>query len=365
MGLIACKESRVISYRRSTRVEATSSNAKVVKVLLLGTSRAGKTTLYKQFKVIYDGGFSDEESRGYCDGVACSIFSLAGDTLIANDTGTMVDGEGGIEETPVASKVSLVEEEDSGKLSSKDQRKIIDMKTACFRNARTHNQDLLIRIFNEFSGTHGQQLLSVYDKVNAQESSCLQYFIARIPDIIKPDYVPTSNDLLHMRIPTTGLAEIGFQFECTHFQVYDVGGERTERRKWIHYFEGINAVLFVVDISGYDIVTDEGRNSLQESLEVFEEINQDRFLKGATMVLLFNKYDLFRKKISVPSLKQCFPDYKGGKDDCEATNFISDKFKTIFRSFNTSEIHMYFICATDSHMMKTVLQSVFSHIKST
>lgn len=36
-------------------------------------------------------------------------------------------------------------------------------------------------------------------------------------------------------------------------RLYDVGGQRSERRKWLSYFECIQAVLFVVALSSYDM----------------------------------------------------------------------------------------------------------------
>lgn len=32
----------------------------------------------------------------------------------------------------------------------------------------------------------------------------------------------------------------------------DVGGQRSERKKWIHCFEGVQCLLFMVALSGYD-----------------------------------------------------------------------------------------------------------------
>ena len=36
--------------------------------------------------------------------------------------------------------------------------------------------------------------------------------------------------------------------------MYDVGGQRNERKKWIHCFENVTAVIFVAALSAYDQV---------------------------------------------------------------------------------------------------------------
>jgi hypothetical protein len=36
-----------------------------------------------------------------------------------------------------------------------------------------------------------------------------------------------------------------------------VGGQKTERRKWIHCFEDVMAILFIIALSGYDQVLTE------------------------------------------------------------------------------------------------------------
>ena len=34
----------------------------------------------------------------------------------------------------------------------------------------------------------------------------------------------------------------------------DVGGQRSERKKWIHCFEGVTSIIFCVAMSEYDLV---------------------------------------------------------------------------------------------------------------
>jgi guanine nucleotide-binding protein subunit alpha len=44
--------------------------------------------------------------------------------------------------------------------------------------------------------------------------------------------------------------------------MFDVGGQRSERKKWIHCFEAVNSIMFCVSLSEYDQVL------LEESRQV-------------------------------------------------------------------------------------------------
>lgn len=41
---------------------------------------------------------------------------------------------------------------------------------------------------------------------------------------------------------------------CLCHRMFDVGGQRSERKKWIHCFEGVTAIIFCVALSAYDLV---------------------------------------------------------------------------------------------------------------
>ena len=58
--------------------------------------------------------------------------------------------------------------------------------------------------------------------------------------------------MLHSRLRTTGITETLFELGQLNFRMMDVGGQRSERKKWIHCFDGVQCLLFMVALSGYD-----------------------------------------------------------------------------------------------------------------
>ena len=50
-------------------------------------------------------------------------------------------------------------------------------------------------------------------------------------------------------------------------RMFDVGGQRSERKKWIHCFEGVTAIIFCVALSAYDLVLAEDEEMV--SYEIF------------------------------------------------------------------------------------------------
>lgn len=70
--------------------------------------------------------------------------------------------------------------------------------------------------------------------------------------IFTPGWLPNNQDMLHSRLRTTGITETLFELGQINFRMMDVGGQRSERKKWIHCFEGVQCLLFMVALSGYD-----------------------------------------------------------------------------------------------------------------
>ena len=103
-----------------------------------------------------------------------------------------------------------------------------------------------------------------------------EYFFARLDAICAAEYCPSQQDIVQARRldRKLGIIETSFLMEGNTFKMYDVSGQRSERKKWIHCFEDVRAVLFVADISCYDqkLFEDESQNCMVEALSFFEEI---------------------------------------------------------------------------------------------
>lgn len=52
-------------------------------------------------------------------------------------------------------------------------------------------------------------------------------------------------------------------------RMFDVGGQRSERKKWIHCFEGVTAIIFCVALSDYDLVLAEDEEMVSNSCILF------------------------------------------------------------------------------------------------
>jgi len=64
--------------------------------------------------------------------------------------------------------------------------------------------------------------------------------------------MPTDQDILRSRVKPTGITETTFQVGELTYELFDVGGQRNEQKKWIHCFENVTALVFLVSLSEDD-----------------------------------------------------------------------------------------------------------------
>ena len=96
----------------------------------------------------------------------------------------------------------------------------------------------------------------------------VKYYFDKLETIGAVDYVPSKDDILYSRVRTSGVVTEKYDIEATPFEMYDVGGQKNERKKWIHCFEDVTAVIFVAAISEYDqnLFEDGATNRMVSSL---------------------------------------------------------------------------------------------------
>jgi len=201
----------------------------------------------------------------------------------------------------------------------------------------------------------------------------VEYFLDRVSDICDEKYQPSFDDYLRIRTRTTGStierirATIEGFGECT-FEFTDVGGQRCERKKWMRMVKDeIQAVLYVVALSEYDLALfeDNKTNCLVEALNLFKEVINNRFFHKKTVLVFFNKYDLFKEKIKKVPITVAFPDFPvdtaDPHDEEEVVKFVASKFLSSFDGQDyqlATPLHIHRTTALDT----THIQKLFTDI---
>lgn len=115
-------------------------------------------------------------------------------------------------------------------------------------------------------------------------------FFEHAKRIAEADFIPNEADVLRARTKTTGIydtrftmGQLSIQYDIPHcfvgfffflllcsisfiltwvLSMFDVGGQRSERKKWIHCFENVTSIIFCVALSEYDQVLLEESNQV-------------------------------------------------------------------------------------------------------
>ena len=136
----------------------------------------------------------------------------------------------------------------------------------------------------------------------------------------------------------------------------DVGGQRSERRKWIHCFENVTSIIFLVALSEYDQI-----NRMEESKSLFKTIITYPWFQHSSVILILNKKDLLEEKIMHSHLEDYFPEYDGPlRDAIAAREFILRMFVDL-NPDTEKTIYSHFTCATNADAEN--IRFVFAAVK--
>lgn len=189
------------------------------------------------------------------------------------------------------------------------------------------------------------------------------YFFRKAMELGDPAYLATNDDILKARVKTTGVHTSTFKFRGNALTVIDVGGQRAERRKWVHCFDDATCILFVASTGDYDVTTidtesNAPKNALKDSLAIFQKLMESKWLYDKPVCLLLNKMDVLENKLPLSSFAAHFPEFAGNplnKDD--VCSFIEKEFRRR-APIPPSKFYTYRTCATDTKTMHFVVQAV-------
>jgi len=310
--------------------------SKEVKLLLLGAGESGKSTVLKQMKLIYAQGFSKSEKLEWKPVVFQNIvqsFRLIFDAMNEMDI-----------------KFENPENEKNMAHIMVDYEMIADEPLP---------EDYLEPVKKLWVDEGVKAAIAKGNEYALHDN--LEYFCSDLDRVWDKNYVPTDQDLLRSRLRTTGITETIFDLGQLTYRMFDVGGQRSERKKWIHCFENVNCLLFLVAISGYDqyLVEDKDGNQMNEALMLWESIANSHWFTKSALILFLNKMDLFKEKLErSPITNHGFTDYHGPPDDWKlASKYFMDKFRALNRN-PEKEIYGHFTNATDTNLLKITMGSV-------
>lgn len=333
MGCASGKEKSADSKAIEKQLKQDSSTAaSTLKLLLLGAGESGKSTFAKQLKILHLGGFTDEEKSHFREVIFENVnYSLRSLLEAAQSKDIKLAGENQEAAEAFLQSTSIHLDEEAGK-----------------------------KIKNITEDPAFTQALSLYTTFHLLDSA--QYFLNNIERISAPGYVPTVDDLLRCRAKTTGIQELNLVQGKNKFTIIDVGGQRSERKKWVHCFEDVTAIIFFVALSEYDLCLyeDDSTNRMHESLKLFDEICNSKWFEKVPIILFLNKKDLFETKIKDKNITVAFPDYTGGQNYDEASKYVEEQFRSLNENVDEKAVYSYFTCATDTENIKLIFTSVKS-----
>mmetsp|Transcript_60509 Transcript_60509/g.146164 ORF Transcript_60509/g.146164 Transcript_60509/m.146164 type:complete len:365 (-) Transcript_60509:63-1157(-) len=311
------------------------------KILLLGAGESGKSTVVKQLKMFYQGGISYPEREEFRANIRRNTVECMNALVHATDN-----------------LLSGLKNPDSKALADR----IMDIDITSTFDFGADDADCIAKLWADPDIQAAYQRRNEFWMLDAAP-----YYFQSVHRIAEEDYVPSDEDTLMTRVRTTGIVETHFSEHNINYTIVDVGGQRNERRKWIHCFDDVKAIIFLCGLCEYNQVMyeDVNTNRMHESLNLFAEVCGNELFRDTPIFLFLNKKDVFEEMIRTTDLSVTFPDYKGGCDAHNATQYIREQFLERFNEVSPGkEFHCHILSARVRMDMKIAFGEVKDVIKA-
>lgn len=198
-----------------------------------------------------------------------------------------------------------------------------------------------------------------------------RYFLENLSRIASNTYVPSSRDVFMSKTWTPAAKETEFSFGGLDYCVIDIGSGAGDKKKVLSFFEGVTALLWVLDVSKFDQVATRGDgetvNAFAASLWEAKKIHRSYF-KDTPMILLVNKMDTLQSKFADNTFEERvfqqwpnFPKRERPIDQSDIQRFCLDLVEMTFPE-TSSGARVYSTCTTVLESTKFV-PFIFNSIK--
>ncbi|XP_077992984.1 guanine nucleotide-binding protein G(q) subunit alpha-like [Glandiceps talaboti] len=351
----AVKEAAARSHNIDVALdEEREKRQREIQLLTLGSAGSGKSTFSKQLRLLYGDGYPTSERLKFQRQVYQNIRRAV--NLLATAMKTLhIDYENGENEF-------LADDLGGDEFTNFNLNCCCGSKIIECRECKPIDRDERDKIESVWRDGGIQRCFLQRHLFHLAESS--KYFLDDLHRVTAPGYLPTLQDILYIRTPTIGVAESVFRIDEITYRVIDVAGQKSHRKKWIHFFDGVTAVIFFTSLNGFNELVDDFEdnttNCLRDSLSLFKEIVRNEFLKSTDFILFLNKHDLFIEKLHLFKLRDYFCQYDGENDPETATDFLQEEFMS--RKPTEKTVYPHVTCATNTEIMKTVIADVMDII---
>ncbi|KAH7720391.1 Guanine nucleotide-binding protein alpha-3 subunit [Aphelenchoides avenae] len=304
-----------------------------VKMLLLGPGESGKSTFLKQMKIIHLNGYNDDELMAQRPIIYRNLVQAMAQLI----TGVQI-------------------------LRFQQNAEFMELsKSFAALSAASLRDELSAKLYENLKRLWALPLIqeAYQHRSSFQLLDCTKEFLDDLDRLYDDDYCPSEEDVLSSRVITYGVNELCYTYNNRELRFIDVGGQKSERRKWVNVFAGVNATIFFAAISEFDqyMAEDGETNRLVDAIKLFNEVGNNPLFLKANLILFLNKKDLFAEKIKRVAIKTYFPSFKYKQDYKNASQYMIRKFEKQMKNPDRN-IYTHLTCAKDTDQMKFLTDSI-------